>query len=48
VLVIVGTIAQKYIGLYQSQVRFFSSFILWAGPVPLPGGYPTLTVFLWD
>ena len=44
VLVIVGTIAQRYIGLYQSQMKYFSSFIWWLGPVPVPGGYPTLTV----
>ena len=44
VLVVVGTIAQRYIGLYQSQMKFFSSFIWWLGPVPVPGGYPTLTV----
>ncbi len=37
-LVVAGTVAQKYIGLYDSQRMFFSSFIFWAGPVPLPGG----------
>lgn len=38
-LLIAGTVAQKYIGLYAAQEKFFSSFILWLGPVPLPGAY---------
>jgi hypothetical protein len=38
-LLIAGTIAQRYIGLYDAQKMFFSSFIFWAGPLPLPGGY---------
>lgn len=42
VLLVVGTVAQKYIGLYQAQHQFFYSFILWAGPVPLPGGFATM------
>jgi hypothetical protein len=37
-LVLVGTVTQKYIGLFESQRLFFSSFIFWAGPLPLPGG----------
>ena len=44
VLVVVGTIAQRYIGLFQAQQQYFSSFILWLGPVPLPGGYTTLGI----
>lgn len=43
-LVIVGTLAQASVGLYQAQERYFSSWILWAGPIPLPGGRLTLTV----
>lgn len=38
-LLIAGTIAQAEIGLYAAHQKFFASFILWAGPVPLPGGY---------
>lgn len=38
-LLFAGTIAQKYIGLYAAHKMFFSSFIFWAGPMPLPGGY---------
>jgi len=44
-LVIVGTLAQASIGLYQAQERYFSSWFLWLGPVPLPlGGRLTLTI----
>lgn len=42
VLVVMGTLAQGAIGLYQSQLRFFSSFIIWVGFIPLPGGYTTM------
>ncbi len=42
VLLFVGTIAQKYIGLYRAQNMFFSSWIVWWGPVPFPGGLLTL------
>ena len=41
-LLTLGTLAQKDIGLYEAQARYFSSFILWLGPIPLPGSYPTL------
>lgn len=44
VLVVLGTISQRYIGLYQSQNLFFSSFILWLGPIPTPGMYSVLIV----
>jgi len=33
----IGTIAQKYIGLYEATKIFFANPILWAGPIPLPG-----------
>ncbi len=42
VLLFVGTIAQKYIGLYAAQSMFFSSWILWLGYVPLPSGMPAM------
>lgn len=38
-LLVAGTLAQRWLGLYEAQHQFFSSFILWAGPLPLPGGY---------
>ena len=39
VLLIAGTIAQREIGLHAAHQMFFASFIFWAGPIPLPGGY---------
>ncbi len=39
VLLVAGTVAQKYVGLYIAQNTFFSSFFFWWGPLPLPGGY---------
>lgn len=42
VLLTLGTISQRYIGLYHSEKLFFGSFILWLGLVPLPGAYATL------
>jgi ABC-type transport system involved in cytochrome c biogenesis permease subunit len=44
VLTFVGTISQQEIGLYQSQQRYFSSLVFWAGPVPLPGGTAVLSL----
>ncbi|MCB9990450.1 MAG: cytochrome c biogenesis protein ResB [Rhodospirillales bacterium] len=38
-LLVAGTVAQRTMGLYDAQHLFFSSFILWLGPLPLPGGY---------
>lgn len=44
VLTVVGSIAQKYVGLHEAQMRYFSSWILWAGFFPLPGGRLTMVV----
>lgn len=38
-LLVAGTLAQRNMGLYAAHKMFFGSFIVWAGPVPLPGGY---------
>lgn len=48
VLLTVGTIAQKDIGLYQAQEVYFSSWIVWFwGFVPTPGGQLTMgTIFI--
>lgn len=43
-LLTAGTVAQKYVGLFTATHLFFSSFILWAGPIPLPGGAAALAV----
>ena len=40
VLVFLGTIAQVNEGLWQAQERWFKSFFIWVGHVPvMPGGY---------
>jgi hypothetical protein len=45
VLVVVGTLAQKDVGIYVAQEKYFSSWFLWLGDaIPLPGGRLTLTV----
>ncbi len=41
-LLVAGTLAQKSMGLYAAQEKFFASFFFFAGPVPLPGGYTLL------
>lgn len=45
VLLVAGTIAQKEMGLYAAQAKFFSAFIVWFGPVPFPGGYTLMGIF---
>ncbi len=42
VLMIWGTVAQKDLGLYRAHELYFSSWIVWAWFVPLPGAYPIL------
>ena len=44
ILIVLGTIAQKTMGLYTAQHTFFASFVFTYGWVPLPGGYTVLTV----
>ncbi len=39
ILLITGTIAQRWVGLYEAHQTYFASFFIWLGPVPLPGGY---------
>jgi hypothetical protein len=43
-LIAAGTVAQRPMGLYAAQKMFFSSFVFWAGPVPLPGGYTLMSL----
>lgn len=43
-LLTAGTVAQRYVGLYDAQKTFISSFVFWAGPLPLPGGYTLMAV----
>jgi hypothetical protein len=45
VLVVLGTLAQKSIGLYAAHQLYFSSFVfLLGGVVPFPGGYTLLGI----
>ncbi len=44
VLVAAGTLAQPSIGLYRAQERYFSAWVLFIGPLPLPGARLVLTV----
>jgi len=44
-VVVAGTIAQRYVGLYVAERTFFSSFFIWIyGYVPLPGGWTLLAL----
>lgn len=45
VLLVAGTVSEKYLGLYQSQKLYFSSSVIWLGGfIPVPGGYTTLAL----
>ncbi len=44
VLLVAGTLAQRYVGLHEAQLRYFQSWFFTVGVVPLPGGRLTLTV----
>ena len=46
ILVVVGTVSQRDIGLYASQLKFFSSYFFSFGPIPLPGGRIVLALML--
>ena len=37
VILTLGTLAQRYMGLHDAQALFFDSWILWIGPIPAPG-----------
>lgn len=39
ILLTAGTLAQRWMGLWPAMDMFFGSFIIWAGPLPLPGAY---------
>ena len=44
ILVVLGTLAQADIGLYESQQKYFSSWIAWFKFIPTPGGRLILLV----
>jgi len=42
-----GTLTEKDLGIFRAQQLYFSSFVLWLGFVPTPGGYTTMgTLFI--
>lgn len=43
-LLVLGTYAQKDLGLYTAQKMFFSAWVFFLGPIPLPAGYSILAV----
>lgn len=47
VLTIAGTLEQRTIGLYRSQIKYFNSLVLWWDvgiPIPLPGAFLVFVV----
>lgn len=44
ILLTVGTLAQAQMGLYEAHKMFFSSFVFFVGPLPLPGGFTLLGI----
>lgn len=46
VLITLGTIAQKDMGLHGAIEKYFNSIILWLGPIPTPGGLSTIGIIL--
>jgi len=44
ILVFAGTIAQKDMGLFAAQNKFFSSWIIWLWYFPFPGGRLTMVI----
>lgn len=43
-LLVIGTWAQREMGLYTAHTTYFSSFVFWLGFIPLPGGYTLLLI----
>ena len=46
IVLVAGTIAQRFVGLYEAQKHFFFSFVVWLGPLPLPGTLSLLALLL--
>lgn len=44
-LTIIGTVAQAQMGLYEATKIFFTNWLIWLGPVPIPGGMTAFLVF---
>ena len=48
VLVVLGTLAQKDLGLYEAQQRYFSCWVTWIGFIPTPGGRTALFIMTFN
>ena len=46
ILITLGTLAQKNMGLFAVQEKYFSSWILWVWFFPMPGARPTMILML--
>ncbi len=46
ILIVLGTLAQKNMGLFAVQEKYFSSWILWIWFFPMPGARPTMILML--
>ena len=46
ILVVLGTLAQKDMGLFAVQEKYFSSWLFWVWYLPLPGGRLTMILML--
>ena len=44
ILLIIGTITQKHLGLYAALNFYFASFITFIGPIPFPGGLTLMLI----
>jgi hypothetical protein len=44
VILVIGTIDQRSLGLHEAQEKYFSAWITFFGPVPTPGGRLVMTV----
>ncbi len=43
-ILFIGTLQQRYIGLYEAEKQYFASFFIWFKAVPLPGMYIILSL----
>ena len=44
IILVIGTVAQRYIGLNAAENLFFGAWVLWIGPVPVPATVSLLGV----
>jgi len=47
-VILIGTIAQKYLGVFTATQLFFNTFIYWYGPFPIPVGASVLSVLFFN